>query len=116
MVTAANDSKTVDALLKLGVADYLVKPFTARRFQQALDKFCRQRSAIATHSSVSQEELDALFSGSSGPEDVPKGLQSRTLERIGPIWPRPRRRAAPVNPWPPRPGSPPSPSDGTSPT
>ena len=37
MVTAANDSKTVDALLKLGVADYLVKPFTARRFQQALD-------------------------------------------------------------------------------
>ena len=27
MVTAANDSKTVDALLKLGVADYLVKPF-----------------------------------------------------------------------------------------
>ena len=35
MVTAANDSKTVDALLKLGVADYLVKPFTPRRFQQA---------------------------------------------------------------------------------
>ena len=28
MVTAANDSKTVNALLKLGVADYLVKPFT----------------------------------------------------------------------------------------
>ena len=27
MVTAANDSKTVDALLKLGVTDYLVKPF-----------------------------------------------------------------------------------------
>ncbi len=73
MVTAANDSKTVDALLKLGVADYLVKPFTARRFQQALDKFCRQRSAIDTHSSVSQEELDALLSGSSSPEDVPKG-------------------------------------------
>lgn len=82
MVTAANDSKTVDALLKLGVADYLVKPFTARRFQQALDKFCRQRSAIDTHSSVSQEDLDALLSGSSSPEDVPKGLQSRTLERI----------------------------------
>ena len=33
-------------------------------------------------SSFSQEELDALLSGSSSPEDVPKGLQSRTLERI----------------------------------
>ena len=106
MVTAANDSKTVDALLKLGVADYLVKPFTARRFQQALDKFCRQRSAIATHSSVSQEELDALFWGSN----------PAPWSGSGPIWPRPRRRAAPVSPWPPRPGSPPSPSDGTSPT
>ena len=53
MVTAANDSKTVDALLKLGVADYLVKPFTARRFQQALDTFCRQREAISAHTSVS---------------------------------------------------------------
>ena len=38
--------------------------------------------AIATHSSVSQEELDLLFSGSASPEDVPKGLQPRTLERI----------------------------------
>ena len=91
MVTAANDSKTVDALLKLGVADYLVKPFTARRFQQALDKFCRQRTSRRGSS-------PALWSGS------------------GPIWPRPRRRAAPVSPWLPRPGSPPSPSAGTSPT
>ena len=62
MVTAANDSKTVDALLKLGVADYLVKPFTARRFQQALDTFCRQREAISA--------------------PVPKGLQLRTLARV----------------------------------
>ena len=28
MVTAANDPETVDALLKMGVVDYLVKPFT----------------------------------------------------------------------------------------
>ena len=55
MVTAANDSKTVDALLKLGVADYLVKPFTARRFQQALDNgdgasTCLHVSASYVHS------------------------------------------------------------------
>ena len=36
MVTAANDTDTVDQLLKLGVVDYLVKPFTFERFQQAL--------------------------------------------------------------------------------
>ena len=82
MVTAANDSKTVDALLKLGVADYLVKPFTARRFQQALDTFCRQREAISAHTSVSQEDLDAMLSSGRSAAPVPKGLQLRTLARV----------------------------------
>ena len=82
MVTAANDSKTVDALLKLGVADYLVKPFTARRFQQALDTFCHQREAISAHTSVSQEDLDAMLSSGRSAAPVPKGLQLRTLARV----------------------------------
>lgn len=88
MVTAANDSKTVDALLKLGVTDYLVKPFAASRFQQALDTFCQHREAVS-HDSISQQELDALFPSSPAPASsqaepaaIPKGLQMRTLERI----------------------------------
>ena len=82
MVTAANDSKTVDALLKLGVVDYLVKPFTAQRFQQALDTFCRQREAISAHSSVNQEELDTMLASGRGSIPIPKGLQVGTLNRI----------------------------------
>lgn len=87
MVTAANDNKTVNALMKLGVTDYLVKPFAASRFQQALDTFCQHREAISAHENVSQEDLDALFSPShpaSAPSSsaIPKGLQARTLERI----------------------------------
>ena len=60
MVTAAHDAKTVDALLKLGVVDYLVKPFTRQRFQQALDAFCFHREAMAG-GAVSQETLDSLL-------------------------------------------------------
>ncbi len=82
MVTAANDSKTVDALFKLGIADYLVKPFTARRFQQALDKFCQHREALTAHSSVSQEDLDAMFTSGFRAPPIPKGLQPRTLAHI----------------------------------
>ena len=82
MVTAANDSRTVDALLKLGVVDYLVKPFTAQRFQQALDAFVRQREAMTSHASVSQEDLDALLSNSRSATPIPKGLQPGTLARI----------------------------------
>ena len=54
MVTAANSTAIVDELLKLGVVDYLVKPFTVERFQQALDTFCRHREAVAGEA-VSQD-------------------------------------------------------------
>ena len=81
MVTAANDSKTVDALLKLGVTDYLVKPFAASRFQQALDTFCQHLEAVS-HDNVSQQELDALFPSAAPAVSIPKGLQTRTLDRI----------------------------------
>ena len=79
MVTAANSSRMVDALLKLGVVDYLVKPFSAQRFQQALDTFCQHREAITAHDVVSQEELDAMMASH---PPIPKGLQPHTLARI----------------------------------
>ena len=83
MVTAANDPPTVDALLKMGAVDYLVKPFTVERFQQALDSFCRHREAVSGDT-VEQQALDRLFSpGSSSPvRQPPKGLQRDTLERV----------------------------------
>ena len=81
MVTAAHDAKTLDALLKLGVVDYLVKPFTYARFKQALDTFCQHRDTLAGWGSVSQSEIDRLLQAGTGPA-APKGLQERTLERI----------------------------------
>ena len=82
MVTAANSTALVDELLKLGVVDYLVKPFTVERFQQALDTFCRHREAVAGEA-VSQDELDKLFAPpESGDHSAPKGLQENTLKLI----------------------------------
>lgn len=82
MVTAANDPRTVDSLLKLGVVDYLVKPFTMERFQQGLDTFCRHREAVAGET-VAQSALDRLFSSApAGERQIPKGLQESTLEKV----------------------------------
>ena len=81
MVTAANDAATVDQLLKLGVVDFLIKPFTYERFQQALDSFCRHREAIAGDA-VTQGALDKLFSPGGTGNTVAKGLQESTLELI----------------------------------
>ena len=84
MVTAANDVETVDAMLHLGVVDYLFKPFTQQRFQQALDRFCRHRETMAGRA-VSQEALDKLLSRSHPAQEQsapPKGFQQSTLDLL----------------------------------
>lgn len=82
MVTAANDAASVDTLLKMGVVDYLVKPFTYERFQQALDTFCRHREAV-NGQAVTQGELDKLFAPPDASDRAaPKGLQESTLKLI----------------------------------
>ena len=81
MVTAANDAKTVEALLQLGVVDYLVKPFTRQRFGQALDVFCAHREAIGARQSVTQSEIDRMLSRPAE-ASAPKGLQEKTLALV----------------------------------
>jgi len=81
MVTAAHDTQTLNELLKLGIVDYLVKPFTQRRFRQALDTFSRNRTALAESEPVSQSEIDRLMHTKPA-EEIPKGLQAATLEKI----------------------------------
>ncbi|MEI3306231.1 MAG: response regulator [Dysosmobacter sp.] len=104
MVTAANDPGTVDALLKMGVVDYLVKPFTCDRFQQALETFCRHRAAV-TGEAVSQGALDRLFSPSMPPRSTgpPRAFRRAhwngsgrvcgpLLPKAWPVRPSPNRR------------------------
>ena len=84
MITAASDTATVEAAMRLGVVDYLVKPFEYGRFQQALDTFDRRRSAIQG-ASVSQQDLDQLLhynTPAAQIQQVPKGLQEKTLQYI----------------------------------
>ena len=46
MVTAANDSAAIEEAMRLGVVDYLVKPFSSARFQRALETFLNRQDAF----------------------------------------------------------------------
>lgn len=80
MITAANDSSTVQRALYDGVLDCLIKPFQQARLEQALKRYLQRRSATQEER-FTQRKLDRLL-GVSHPERLPKGIDSATLEQI----------------------------------
>ncbi|SDI48901.1 response regulator [Alteribacillus bidgolensis] len=85
-VTAANDTATIQDLLRAGVIDYIVKPFTFERMKRALTQY-RQRSAqFLNREEMSQNELDEMILSGENQEqhqdELPKGLQKKTLEQV----------------------------------
>ncbi|MCQ2422106.1 MAG: response regulator [Lachnospiraceae bacterium] len=84
MVTAANNLGAIEEALSLGVVDYLVKPFSDYRFQQALETFKNRRYVLEGNSSFNQNAIDAVLNGA-GIEsvgDYPKGIQPQTIHKI----------------------------------
>lgn len=84
MVTAANDSSMVETALRLGVVDYLVKPFCSERFNQALNTFLRRSAAFEELNAFSQQNIDALMGSGSdiNNAELPKGIQDTTLKTL----------------------------------
>lgn len=87
MVTAANDTTTLEETMHLGVLDYLIKPFAFERFQIALEKFSAKKTALTQNSVLDQSSIDSIItSGTSGgkktPAIYPKGIQKKTLSLI----------------------------------
>lgn len=79
-VTARRDSKTVGALLRLGVVDYLVKPFTPERLREAFERF-RERARSLAHDELHQAEIDSCIHDSRH-RLLPRGIRPDTLEAV----------------------------------
>ncbi len=84
MVTAANDSRTLEETMHLGVIDYLIKPFAFERLLVALEKFITKKTALKEVTVLDQCSIDRLLSNSASPkqEAYPKGIQEKTLNMI----------------------------------
>ncbi len=89
MVTAANDSATIEETMHLGVIDYLIKPFAFERFQVALEKFAAHHTTLTKNNILDQSSIDNMIlnasethpakSSSVDQENLPKGIQKKTL-------------------------------------
>lgn len=90
MVTAANDTSTLEQTMHLGVIDYLIKPFAFERFQVALENFSGKYSALRQKSTLDQSSVDSIISNTTrnagtlvkNESKLPKGIQGQTLNLI----------------------------------
>lgn len=98
MVTAANDTQTLENTMNLGVVDYLIKPFALERFLVSLEKFLLKKSTLQDTNVLDQNSVDKIITNSvplvkSNQNQnqkiiqplqiqLPKGIQQKTLELI----------------------------------
>ncbi len=79
-ITAINDNRTISEFMNLGVVDYLVKPFSQERFNQAVFR-CELKYKAFENQKLSQSDIDKIFNTKSE-ANLPKGLQEKTLKYI----------------------------------
>jgi response regulator of citrate/malate metabolism len=84
VVTASREGETVNQVMRLGVVDYLVKPFEPQRLRQALTAFLMRQRTLSGHAQLSQAEVDAVQGSGSmlKRRRLPKGLKESTLRSV----------------------------------
>lgn len=86
MITAANSAKEIEEILQFGIIDYLVKPFTFERFQNAVQKYVNFKEVLKSKGPLNQNTIDQLMSPLPATVQqqllLEKGLQPQTLHMI----------------------------------
>ena len=91
LITAANDEASVRKSLEYGVIDYLIKPFTFERFEQAIKKAEIFNHLTTKETPVTQDLLDRYFTNGGKAKateskatdlELPKGLSRLTFNHI----------------------------------
>lgn len=84
MVTAACNTNDIQAALRLGVIDYIVKPFTFGRLRTALISYQERIRLLSSSKILNQNQLDdRIFAKPvSQNKSLPKGIDRQTLKKV----------------------------------
>ncbi|AFM01722.1 response regulator of citrate/malate metabolism [Desulfitobacterium dehalogenans ATCC 51507] len=90
LITAAQDVATVQAGLRFGVVDYIIKPFKYERIHTALNNYYSYAEQLQNRWEINQEDLDRLIKihphqdtlANRSREELPKGLREITLQQV----------------------------------
>ncbi|WP_068476967.1 response regulator [Pseudoclavibacter helvolus] len=84
-VTAVREAATVKQAVSLGIAHYLLKPFTFQTFAEKLEALREYRAGLFDHVVSSQDEVDQTLASlrqATPQASLPKGLTSETLASV----------------------------------
>ena len=87
-VTASNDKDHIEKAFKLGIIDYLIKPFEFERLEESLTQYLAKKiTSTSKKQALTQEELDRLYHGRDNlikklKDELPKGISEKTLEKV----------------------------------
>lgn len=85
IISAANDTHSIQKAMRYGAVDYLIKPFHFERFQQALLSYKERRQFFTVTEEVKQKEIDHFLHRlreRKSTVDLPKGLTKATLAAV----------------------------------
>ena len=86
VVSASRDTNTINAVLKAGAFDYVIKPFVFERIQTSLRSFQQLENRLNRGADqIDQKELDRLLQvqqKETAANDLPKGLNPQTLQQV----------------------------------
>ncbi|WP_242861549.1 HTH domain-containing protein [Cellulosilyticum ruminicola] len=83
MITAAKNSDEIQEAFAYGVIDYLVKPFSFERFQEAIAKYDGKCEILNQKVVLEQADIDVTYKKQEVSRNtLPKGLESRTLAKV----------------------------------
>ncbi|KUN33125.1 two-component system response regulator [Streptomyces longwoodensis] len=84
MVTAARDVSTVQAAMRHGALQYLVKPFAFAGLRAKLEAYAELRRTLDGGGEAEQSDVDRIFGALSAPSEpgLPKGHSPTTAELV----------------------------------
>ena len=85
IITAATEMKVVEEALRLGIEDYIIKPFSYDRLRESVLRFRDKTSLVQGAGTVSQDMVDRILGNQTRPRTggaLPKGLNARTMAAI----------------------------------
>ncbi|HEY8464114.1 MAG TPA: response regulator [Bacillota bacterium] len=81
MITAAKEVPVIQECFRLGIRDYLIKPYLKQRFLQALQKY-KEFYLTLNQTEVSQKDLDRIITAKRDEETLQKGFCQVTEDKI----------------------------------